>query len=235
MKIVYTGLESAGKTLLLANEAIKLLNRNKKWAKAKGIQRKVFSNIKFSETIENYYPEQIEYWTETGEILGKTGIDIIWDEISTHFNSLKREPLPVKTNQWLRQGAKQGVHIYATAQEFHDIHLDFRRRVHTAYKVSKILGSGRGGKNLPPINIIWGICISRELDITPYNELEPHYKQIIPNFFMIEKSKCEIFDTHQTIMKGKEQPYEHVQYYCELEKEGHKCKQLQNWQRIKHR
>ena len=230
-KIVYTGLESAGKSLILADTAISVLKRNYKWKKKYGFTRILLSNLKFCEDVEIKYKGFIKYWTDVRQIQGKIGIDIIWDEISTDLSAQKREPLPRKLNQWFRQGAKQGVHIYATAQEFHDIHLDFRRRVAQSYQIQKVLGSGRGGKALPDVKIIWGLCIKRQLDIHPYNELEPRFSDILPSPFFITRSGCSIFDTQQTIVASEEVPYEHIEYRCERKD----CKDLPRHMRVKHR
>jgi len=215
MKIVYTGLESAGKSLLLAKTAIRLVKRNKKWQKKYGFTRKIVSNLKFSNEFYKKNADFIKYFEDMSEIIGITGCDIIWDEISSDFSALKKEPMTRKINRWLRQGAKQGVHIYATAQEFHDIHLDFRRRAQECKNVKKFFGSNRSGENLPPVNLIWGLCLTWDIKIHPYNELEPEKVSILPSFFFITKELCNIFDTHQVITSSHEPPYEHVERICE--------------------
>jgi hypothetical protein len=213
-KIAYCGMESQGKSLLLGDRTRKLLKRNKKYFKKYGFKRLLRSNLKLSNDLSEYYKDFIVYWDDVSEIIGKTGCDIIWDEISTDLSAQKREPLPPEINKWLRQGAKQGVHIYATAQEFHDIHLDFRRRVAEAYIVRKLLGSERGGENLPTVKWIWGICMYRKLKINPYNELEPEYRDVIPRFFWIDKDRCSVFDTHQVILTSEEIPLQHIERKC---------------------
>lgn len=215
-KIAYCGMESQGKSLLLGSKAVQLLKRNVKYfekGKTKN-KRLVKSNLRFSKKIENQFKDYISYWDDMSQIVGKTGCDIIWDEISTDLSAQKKEPLPPEINKWLRQGAKQGVHIYATAQEFHDIHLDFRRRIAEAYLVNKLFGSRRGGENLPPVKFIWGVCMIREFNITPYNELEPSFKTLIPRFFIIDKERCNLFDTHQVILSSDEIPLQHITRIC---------------------
>ncbi len=216
MKKGYVGLESSGKSLALAIDCVRLLKRNKHWYKKYGFIRSLYSNLKFSKKIEKEYSLFIKYWEDPKEVINLTGVDIIWDEVSAHFSALKQSPLPLSVNIWLRQGAKQGVDIYFTAQEFHDIHNDFRRRVQSVTEMRKIMGSDRGGKNLPPIKMIWGLCSKRHLVINPYNELQKEYSDLfgIPSFLPIRKKFCEIFDTHQLIPKGKEPPLEHTVRVC---------------------
>jgi hypothetical protein len=215
MKIIYTGLESAGKSLLLAKVAKRLLKRNKKWRKKYGFLRPIYTNLLFSDDFIKGNEEYIKNWLDVREILELSGCDILWDEISSDFSALKKEPLSRKINRWLRQGAKQGVHIYATAQEFHDLHLDMRRRVSNCYNIKKIIGSSRGGENMPPVNKIWGLCTVTDIEIHPYNELEPKSKSIIPSFLIINKDLCSVFNTHQIIQASEEPLLEHVERKCE--------------------
>jgi hypothetical protein len=218
MKMGFVGLESSGKSLSLALKALQLLKRNKKWRDKHGFTRKVYSNLKFSKEIEKEYKDFIAYWSDPKEVVYLIGVDIIWDEISAHFSALKQSPLPISINVWLRQGAKQGTDIYFTAQEFHDVHNDFRRRCQIIYEMRKIIGSDRGGKNLPPVKFIWGLCSIRLLIINPYNELNKQYLGlwffIFPAFLLIRKKYCQIFDTHQIIKRGEEQPLEHTERIC---------------------
>ena len=214
MKLVYTGIESSGKSLLLAKRVQDLIWRNRKWHKKYGFVRKLWSNLKFSDEFYELNKAYIEYWYDYKDLLTKTGMDVIWDEISSDFSALKKEPLPKKVNRWLRQGAKQGVHIYSTAQELHDLHLDFRRRTFEAYEVKKAFGSRRGGDNLPPVKRIWGVCVTRQLKIRPYNELKPEYLGLLPGFFFISKKDCLLFDTHQIIAESIEPALEHYERFC---------------------
>ena len=214
MKIVYTGLESSGKTLQLAHISRQLLAQNKKWQKKYGFTREIYSNLTYSKSFLKEGAGFIKQWQDSSEIVGKWGIDIIWDEISTDFSALKQNPMAKRVNGWLRQGDKQGVNIYATAQEFHDVHLDFRRRVHRAFILRKFIGSSRGGENLPPVNNIWGLCFISELQIRPYNELEPKLLNFIPRFLFITKALCHVFDTHQLIPPSEYPEFEHIRREC---------------------
>jgi len=214
MKIIYTGLESSGKTLLMAKKAQELVARNKRWKKKFGFTRKILTNMIFSDQFKKANVGYLDFFTDVNQVVGTQGVDILWDEISSDFSALKREPLPRNVNRWLRQGAKQGVHIYATAQEFHDVHLDFRRRVIECYSVRKMFGSRRVGANLPPVPHIWGLCLVFSIKIHPYNELQPEKLSIIPNLLVIEKSLTKIFDTGQLISASAELPLEHIVRVC---------------------
>ncbi len=214
MKVIYTGLESSGKTLLMARKAKQLVIRNKKWYKKYGFKRQIKTNLIFSDQFKKENEGYLDFFTDANEVIGSTGCDILWDEISSDFSALKREPLPRNVNRWLRQGAKQGVHIYATAQEFHDVHLDFRRRVIECFNVNKVFGSRRVGLNLPPVRTIWGLCFIFGIKIHPYNELQPEKRSFLPSFLLIERSLTKIFDTGQIITASDEMPLEHIVRVC---------------------
>jgi len=216
MKTGFVGLESSGKTLMLAKKAIELAQRNRAWQKKYGFTRKIYSNLYFSKEFEKEFGDLIVYWKNTKDIVKMTGVDIIWDEISSYFSAEKRDSLPLSVNIWLRQGAKQGVCIYFTAQEFHDIHNQFRRRVKNCYEINKLFGSSRGGDNLPEVKDIYGLCSIRQLEINPYNELQKQYSNFlgIPSFLWIGEKLCKTFDTHQKIEETLQVPLEHTEKIC---------------------
>ena len=214
MKIIYTGLESSGKTLFLAEKLMELLKRNIRWYKKYGWLRPIYTNLRLTEKYLAKYREFITYWDNVNDIIGVSGCDILWDELSSDFSALKKEPLSKQVNRWLRQGAKQGVHIYATAQEYHDVHLDCRRRFQEAWKCHKLFGSPRGGEHLPPVKHLWGFCWKRRLCISPYNELLP-VEMGFPDFIWIGKDVCSVFDTYQIIKDSLEAPpLEHIVRSC---------------------
>lgn len=216
MKVIYTGLESAGKTLLMARSIKQSLILSTAYYKKYGFIRPVYCNIHLSSELLEKYGMFYSYYDDIQELIDKkvAGCDIYHDEISSDFSALKKDKLPRATNRWLRQGAKNGVRYYATAQEYNDIHLDFRRRVSVAYEVKKIMGSSRGGLNLPPVKTIWGVCLVKKLDIFPYNEIQRQYvfNGIFP-FVFFGKRLCSIFDTHQ-IIEETDNNLEHTETYC---------------------
>lgn len=216
MKIVYCGAESSGKSLLLAKKSIEILERNKKWFKMYGFKRKVLSNLIFSDEIFIKYKDYIEYWDDVHLIVGRLGVDIIFDEISNEFSATRAGSLTKRVNQWLRQGAKQGVHFYATAQEFNNINIDFRRRVNKAFHIKKLFGSERGGQDLPPIKKIWGWCMVREFNVFPYDELRPKYISIIPKIIKITPKLCSVFDTYQPISPSDIIEVSHFIKHCKV-------------------
>ncbi len=216
MKKVYTGRESSGKSLAMANEIIRVTKRNNKWRKKYGIHRPIFTNMGLSREFKDEFPNQrIQYYHDIKRIIKKEvkGIDIFHDEISSDFSAEKRASLSRDESRWMRQCAKSGIHIYSTAQEFHDIHVQFRRLVWEAWRCSKLFGSPRPGPNLPDVNLIWGVIGLRNTVISPYNELEPEYKGL-PRFVFIRKRVTDIFDTNEFVPKVDKFEVEHLEDKC---------------------
>lgn len=218
MKKVYTGKESAGKSLAMAREIIRVANRNRRWLKKYDIHRPIFTNMGLSRSFKDEFPEQrIQYYHDIKRIIkkGVKGIDIFHDEISSDFSAEKRSALPRDEGRWLRQCAKSGIHIYSTAQEFHDIHVQFRRLVTEAWRCKKLVGCPRPGPNLPEVHFIWGVIGLRNTVISPYNELEPEYKGL-PHFVFIRKRVTDIFDTNEFVPKVDKFEVEHLETNCEV-------------------
>jgi hypothetical protein len=215
-KRVYVGLESQGKSLALANDALMYLARSVRLEKRYGFRRLLYSNMTFSKEVMARYGERIRYYSRVDELLSLTGCDIIIDELPSFFSALKTDPLPYEVNRWLRQTAKQGVRITGTAQEFHDIHVQFRRRVISASRCFKVLGSTRPGHNLPPVRSVWGIVRIRPLVINPYDELKPQYSFTLPPFdcLFITRSLVSVFDTNQVIGDASYTDFRHVERFC---------------------
>lgn len=216
-KVVYTGLESQGKSLALARDALKMARHCQYLKEKYGIHRLLFSNLIFSDDFYNEYKDFIRYFSNIDEIVNEVGCFVIIDELSLYFSSLKNEPLPENVNRWLRQGAKQGVFIRGSAQEFHDLHVQFRRRVFSAYHCVKLVGSPRPAVNTPNSSrSVWGLIRLRPLVINPYDELNPRYHFSLPPFdcIRITKQLTGIFNTSQVIGDVPPLPFKHIERSC---------------------
>lgn len=220
MKIIYSGLESSGKSLRLAKVTADILDRNSKWLEKTGLQRPIYSNIKFSKEFEDYATlrgVEIHYWQNLDDLTKLDNADIIIDEVGTYFDARLWADLSLDVRRWLSQGAKRGIEIYGSAQDFAQIDLAFRRLVNHLYHIVKLVGSPRPSATRPPIKRIWGICSMRELNPREYKEDKKQFDKtsVFPSFFFIEKQYCEIFDTTQKIERSLPPLMKHIERECE--------------------
>jgi len=219
MKIIYSGLESSGKSLRLAKVVADLVHRNGKWFEQSGIQRPIVSNLKFSDDFVEYATSvnvPIRYWKDLDELIEYSDADIIIDEVGTYFDSRLWADLSLDVRRWLTQGAKTGIEIYGSAQDFAQVDLAFRRLVNNLFHITKLVGSRRPSATKPPVKHIWGLCAMRELDPQGYKEDKKQFDKtsLFPTFFLIERRYCEIFDTKQKIDRSAPAAYKHIERFC---------------------
>jgi len=216
-KTIWSGLESSGKSYMLAVQASILLERNYRWYKQTGVKRAIASNMKFSEEFENRAKEyglQIIYWRHLWELILLENVDVIIEEVGNFFSARHWQELSQDVLSWLTQGAKCGVDIYGGAQDFAQVDKAFRRLVNNLYHIRKMVGSRRPSATKPPVKRIWGICLMRELDPQGYDEDKFKAISIFPSIFFIRRKYCETFDTNQKILRSKPAPYRHSVRTC---------------------
>lgn len=221
MKVIYSGIEGQGKSLRLAMLAPDLVKRNSKWFEKSGVQRAIYSNLKFSEDFYNWATVQMNvpiiYWENLHELEQITNADVFIDEVGNYFDARMWADLSLDIRRWLTQGSKMGIDIYGTAQDFAQIDKAFRRLTNHLFYIRKAFGSPRPSATKPPVKRIWGLCWVKELDPMGYDEDKSKFTSIsiIPSFFWIDRKYCEIFDTGQKIKRSKPYPYRHIVRECE--------------------
>lgn len=227
MKIIYSGLESSGKSYRLALVAAELVNRNSKWGAMTGKARPIVSNMRFMPHFEKWAMEEkgvpIRYWSNLDELIELDNADVIIDEVGTYFDSRLWSDLSLDVRRWLTQGAKSGIEIYGGAQDFAQVDLAFRRLVNHLYHITKLIGSRRPSATTPPVKHIWGVCSMRELNPREYKEDKKSFDrtQVFPQFFLIERKYCEVFDTTQKLLRSTPPPLKHIDRFCENENCGY--------------
>jgi len=220
MKIIFSGLESSGKSLRLAMMAERLVNRNSHWFDRTGIKRSIVSNLPFSEPFRLWADKvnvPIKYWKHLHELVHFDNCDVICDEVGNYFDSRMWQDLSLDVRVWLSQGAKAGIEFYGSAQDFAQVDKAFRRLTNGLLEITKFIGSPRPAATRPPVKHIWGICVMRELDPRAYSEDKKKFASALalPKFFLIQRKYCEIFDTNMKLARGTHPPLRHEQVYCE--------------------
>jgi len=224
MKKIFSGYESSGKSLMLADTAKELVYRNSAWAKKTGVTRPIWSNIAFSPDFFEWATKEmripIYYWKDLIQIVGKDECDIICDEVGNYFDARMWADLSLDVRRWLTQGAKTGVHFYGGAQDFAQVDKSFRRLVQPGdlVHVTKLIGSARPSKSMPPVRYIWGVMTLQNLDPSGYNEDKKKFESSgLPRVRFIRRAMCQIFDTNQRLERSALPPLQHQERFCERE------------------
>lgn len=218
-KTIFSGLESSGKSLLLAMTAGALIYRNAQWFKKTGKMRPLVSCMTFSESFVELARElnvPIIYWIDVDDLIKYRDCDVIIDEVGNYFDSRFWQDLSIDVRKWLSQAAKMGVEIYGGAQDFAQVDIAFRRLTNKLYHVTKVIGSQRPTPTRPPVNTIWGLCMVRALDPRAYKEDKKKFESefFLPSFFFIQRKYCEIFDTTQFMARGASSKLRHEEKTC---------------------
>jgi len=172
-KIIFSGLESSGKSLQLAMKAEAVLMRNIKWLERSGKARKILTNSPFSEGFVKYAKDhgiEIVNWENLEELILQRDCDIFIDEIGTYFDARMWADLSLDVRRWNQQGAKMGIELYGACQDFAQVDVSFRRLTSELFHITKFFGSGRPSPTKPPIKRIWGLCHMVALDPQKYDE-----------------------------------------------------------------
>lgn len=221
-KIIYSGLESSGKSLKIAMIVSDIAWRNKNIKEKTGLIRPIISNLYFSEhfykMVTEEYKIPIIYWENLDDLIKYENADIIIDEVGNYFDSRMWQDLSLDVRRWLTQGAKCGIEIYGTAQDFAQVDKSFRRLVNNLYIIKKLIGSPRPSTTRPPVNRIWGICMMSEINPRNYKEDNKELKADwfqLPSLFPIQKKYCDMFDTTQKIKRSKAPLLKHEEHFCE--------------------
>jgi len=211
---VITGKPGAGKSLLLAKTLGLVLERNRNWAEATGVVRKVYSNLRLNDELSKKYEDFISYWENPEQLIEIRDADVFWDEIATHLDASQYKDLPLEIKRWLQQHRKFGIEIYGTTQDFAMIDIAMRRMTSDLRILVKIFGSRDKSNTMPPVKRIWGLTLVRDMDPATYKEDDKENKAYGLGFLWITRKLTETFDTGQEITMGTYPPLHHIERSC---------------------
>jgi len=203
MKIVWTGKESQGKSLMLSRKAYDVLLRNASWIRKGLPPRTMVFNQPMSEQFKKLVKSRGVGYLEVknlNDFLYMEQIDIFLDEVIKYFPARGSEPLSPEQLHFLSQGAKSGIQLYGASQDFSQAHKQFRLLTNEVYVVKKIIGSKRPMKTAPQVKYIWGMCYVRQVRPESFRGDSVTMETIgFPSFFTIDRRDCERFDTEYKI------------------------------------
>lgn len=242
MKKGWTGLESAGKSQLMACEAVIVAKRNIRWMKKReelGLEF-VPRTMAFDSPMSQKF---IDFITSAGmkylhfydlhEVTSIEGgqVDIFINEINKFYPQRGSEPLTREQAEFLSQGAKDGVDIYFCSQDFSQAHKQFRFLVNEIRHVTKWMGSRRPVRSSPPVKTIWGIVTIREVDPRTFKGDNMSMERVgMPSLYFINREDTELYDTSYKVRGTVLPPVRMVeQEYIYLNADGTIKKTVKKW------
>lgn len=220
MKIIYTGLESSGKSYLMAQKAQQIVRRNARWNRITGLSRPILTNIPFSDGFikwANKKGVEIRSWRNLDEIIYQSECDVFIDELLKFFDARGWQDLSLDAKHWLSQGAKSGVHVIGSSQDFSMVDKSFRLLTNRVFHVRKIVGSPRPMKTRPPVRFIWGLLFIREVKPESFRGDSASMENIAWGAWtlqMIHKDITQIFDTSAKIKPSEAPPLKKIVRTC---------------------
>jgi len=217
MIIIYDGNPGQGKTYMLAQEALGLLERNKNWFRTHKTPtlRRLATNMRLSEETEKRYEGQIVYWSDMKQLVKLRECDVMFDDMSTYLDAQRYLDTPTRVKRWLRFHEHYGCDIYGNAQDFLAIDISVRRLITQVYNVRKLLGSRRPSATKPAVKRVWGVIMIRQVDEQDMDK--ERTKRVFSGFPRIEflkKKNCMVFDTTQDIEVEDWPNLEHIERKC---------------------
>jgi len=204
MKIIYTGIESSGKSLLLSRQAERVRRRNIYWYKVTKLKRTMAFNSPMNEKFKKLIIDSnINYleFKNLDEILYLEEADIFIDEVIKFFPASGSNSLTNEQLHFITQGAKSGIHLWGASQDFSQVHKQFRLLVNEVYIIKKIFGSNRPMKTAPPVKKVWGICTKQKVSPTSFKGDSTSMDEVEGglSIFFIRREDVERFDTSYKI------------------------------------
>lgn len=220
-KKIFVGLESSGKSLLMAREAVWNVRRNARWNKITGLSRPIVGNLAWSDEFLEYaasYGVEVKSWQHIADLPDMQECDLYIDELGTYFDSRLYQDIPLRVRLWVAQAEKMGVQIVGGAQDFGQVDKAFRRLCKEVYEVKKIVGSRRPMKTAPPVKWVWGFGLRWQLDPRSFDgeQIEMKTLGIFPIPFLIRKQDVKMFSTSQRVLMSEPAPLEHIARFCKI-------------------
>jgi len=213
-KRIYVGLESSGKSLLMAKESVWNVQRNARWNRITGKSRPIVGNLPWSDVFLEYAEKnkvEVYRWQHIHELPEFRGCDLYIDELATYFDSRLFADLPLNVRLWLAQAEKMGVQIVGASQDFSMVDKSFRRLCKEVFEVRKKFGSERPMENAPPVKHVWGVCMKYRLHPQSFLGEQVEMQTIgIPWPFLIRKKDMRWFDTSARVILSEPPPLQRV-------------------------
>jgi hypothetical protein len=204
---MYTGLPGHGKTTKIAQIAydkLRFFESNQLY------NHRIFSNIKFSEHIEQRFgvfgqiegkngAQFINYFEDIYSMPSWTDSEIFIDEAAVYFDSRLWESLPKEIRRFLFTHRHLGTNLHMIAQDFTTIDNSFRRLTENLYFVRKLLSSREPSPLLPPLKYPYNFCTINTVPRSHWHLEKDHYIFESTTMQLFTRKHFAIFDTRQSL------------------------------------
>jgi len=243
MKVGFTGLESAGKSQLLAVRAIEVLHRNRRWAKKRAKLKlpHVPRMMAFDTPMSQKYIQAVQesghnylFFQDFNDLMYGDQMDIFIHEITKWFPQKGSDPLTPDQIEFLTQGAKEGNNIYFACQDYSQVHKQFRFLTNQLFLVQKLIGSERPIRSSPPIKYVWGVVLYWSVDPRTFEGDNQTLKKdsAWPGVYFINREDTELYDTSFRVRGSTLPPVKMVeQVYIYVDALGKEIKRTSKWVR----
>ncbi len=241
MKLGFTGLESSGKSQLMAvlscrnlDTAIRYIKKRKKMGLPFVPRTMAHDSPMCQAYIDKCNKWGIPYihFYNLTEILHLNEVDIHINEINKFFPARGSEPLTREQTEFLTQGAKDGVDIYFCSQDFSQTHKQFRYLVNELHLVVKVFGSRRPSRSTPPVKFIYGLVLHWAINPRTFkgDNMTMERETYMPSFYLINREDTELYDTSYKVRGSQLPPIKMAQQdVVYIDNEGTEVKRLTKW------
>lgn len=207
-----------GKTYIASITFIMLLRRNITWFRKGKIKRirPIATNIAIHKDLVEKYSEYIIVWENLSELIDLRECDVIFDDMGSYLDSQRWADVPVSVKRWFRLHEHYGVDIYANAQNFSDVVGAVRKLTVSLTRTFKIIGSKRPAETKPPVKRIWGLFVTRTVNIADFEkDLDSRtYTDWFGAWRPLRKKYCAVFDTLQDLVVSDFPDLEYIERKC---------------------
>jgi hypothetical protein len=211
---VITGRAGAGKTAMLADKILEILERNKKYYEKTKILRFVYINFPLNDFLEEKYKFFLRHWETVTELINLEDCDIFIDELLYYFDATQWKETTLQVKRFIAIHRHLGVEIYATSQDFAQVDIAFRRLTDKLFYLVKLASSREPSATKPPVKRIWGISVVYTISPVDYKEDQKENKTSFHWLFFVTRKKCEVYNTRQKYKPGEFPDLQHYERYC---------------------